>query len=287
MATGELTQSSAESDAIYAELQSLVEGDRFRRCLQCSSCSGICPFGYVMDYPPRRILAALRAQSFSEVLQSGTTWMCVSCQACSEVCPIRIPLTDRLMTRVKEELIEAGHVPTELQEALENSQRYGNPLAGCGETLSWDGRSGPGPHRRAKPRRGRGKCSLGAREPPVIRPTIMSYGFFFRTLLGKPRRQRADWIKDLDFPVPIMRQLDRPVVVLWFVGDYASFNPRVKKIGLTLARLLHLLGVDFAMLGPKENSDGYSQRLAGKHGLFEMLAEKMDGRLRNINTAKS
>jgi Fe-S oxidoreductase len=100
------------------------------------------------------------------------------------------------MTRVKEELIEAGHVPTELQEALENSQRYGNPL-------------------------------------------------------GKPRRQRADWIKDLDFPVPIMRQLDRPVEVLWFVGDYASFNPRVKKIGLTLARLLHLLGIDFAILRPK------------------------------------
>jgi hypothetical protein len=79
MATGELTQTAAETDAIYAELQSLVEGDRFRRCLQCSSCSGICPFGHVMDYPPRRILAALRAQSFSEVLQSGTTWMCVSC----------------------------------------------------------------------------------------------------------------------------------------------------------------------------------------------------------------
>jgi Fe-S oxidoreductase len=136
------------------------------------------------------------------------------------------------MTRVKEELIEAGHVPTELQEALENSQRYGNPL-------------------------------------------------------GKPRRQRADWIKDLDFPVPIMRQLDRPVEVLWFVGDYASFNPRVKNIGLTLARLLHLLGIDFAILRPKEDSDGYSQRLAGEHGLFEMLAEKMDGRLRNINTAKS
>jgi len=33
------------------------------------------------------------------------------------------------MTRVKEELILAGNVPSELQAALENSQRYGNPLA--------------------------------------------------------------------------------------------------------------------------------------------------------------
>jgi Fe-S oxidoreductase len=32
--------------------------------------------------------------------------------------------------------------------------------------------------------------------------------------------------------------------------------------------------VDFGILGPEENSDGDSQRLAGERGLFEMLAEK-------------
>jgi Fe-S oxidoreductase len=32
--------------------------------------------------------------------------------------------------------------------------------------------------------------------------------------------------------------------------------------------------VDFGILGPEENSDGDSQRLAGENGLFEMLAEK-------------
>ena len=38
--------------------------------------------------------------------------------------------------------------------------------------------------------------------------------------------------------------------------------------------MLNALGVDFGILGPEENSDGDSQRLAGERGLFEMLAEK-------------
>jgi Fe-S oxidoreductase len=41
-----------------------------------------------------------------------------------------------------------------------------------------------------------------------------------------------------------------------------------------LARVLNHLDVDYGILGPEENSDGDSQRLAGEAGLFEMLAEK-------------
>jgi Fe-S oxidoreductase len=39
-------------------------------------------------------------------------------------------------------------------------------------------------------------------------------------------------------------------------------------------RVLNALGIDFGILGPEENSDADSQRLAGERGLFEMLAEK-------------
>lgn len=62
--------------------------------------------------------------------------------------------------------------------------------------------------------------------------------------------------------------------VLWFVGDYASYHPRVQSATKALARVLNALGVDFGILGAEENSDGDSQRLAGERGLFEMLAEK-------------
>ncbi len=219
MATKEVAPRLSFSKEFYDSLYQVVNGQQIAFCLQCGTCSGVCPFGYLMDYAPRRMIAALHADVFDEVLDLDTVWMCVSCYACSQVCPAKIPLTAGLMTRAKEELLLAGNVPAELQDALENTQRYGNPL-------------------------------------------------------GESPRKRADWAMGLEPPVPIMKQIKRPVDVLWFVGDYASYHPRVQSTSRALARILHALGVDFAILGPEEYSDGDSQRLAGEQGLFEMLAEK-------------
>ena len=67
------------------------------------------------------MIAHLRANQFDRVLHSDSVWLCVSCFACAEVCPAKIPLTAGMMTRAKEELLLAGNVPAELQEALINS----------------------------------------------------------------------------------------------------------------------------------------------------------------------
>lgn len=219
MAITPIIPNSSFSKEFYASLRQLAGGERVRACLQCGSCSGVCPFGYLMDFPPRRMLAALREGMFDAVLNTDTVWMCVSCYACTAVCPSKIPLTTGLMTRAKEELLLAGNVPPELRDALENTQRYGNPL----------------------------------RESP---------------------RKRADWTIGLDPPVTIMSKAGRPVDVLWFVGDYASYHPRVQVASRALAKVFSALGVDFGILGPEENSDGDSQRLAGERGLFEVLAAK-------------
>ncbi|MEW5871653.1 MAG: (Fe-S)-binding protein [Chloroflexota bacterium] len=116
------------NDVFYDNLQKLPEGERVLACLQCGTCSGICPFGYLMDYPPSKMIASLRAGVFEHILKTDLVWMCVSCYACTRACPAKIPLTSGLMTRAKEELLLAGNVPTELKDALENSQRYGNPM---------------------------------------------------------------------------------------------------------------------------------------------------------------
>jgi Fe-S oxidoreductase len=172
-----------------------------------------------MDFPPGRMISYLRADLFDTVLDSDTVWMCVSCYACTEVCPAKIPVTPGLMTRTKEELLLSGNIPLELQDALEFSQRYGNPL-------------------------------------------------------GESPRKRGDWAKDLSPEVPILRKARRPVDVLWFVGDYPSYHPRVQRTAKALHKILTALGIDFGILGPEENSDGDTQRLAGERGLFELLAEK-------------
>jgi len=219
MAVSAVPPSSSFSEAFYTSLFKVPDGERIRTCLQCGTCSGVCPFGYLMKFPPGRMIALLRAEMFDRVMETDTVWMCVSCYACTQVCPSKIPLTAGLMTRTKEELLLAGKVPTELQDALTNSQRYGNPL-------------------------------------------------------GESPRKRADWAKGIEPPVTILGQARRPVDVLWFVGDYPSYHPRVQLVSRALAKVFNALGVDFGILGPEENSDGDSQRLAGERGLFEMLAEK-------------
>ncbi len=217
------TTSPSFNDAFYASVQQTPTGERIRTCLQCGMCSGVCPFGFIMDYPPSRMIAALRSQVFDRVMTSDTVWMCVACYACTEVCPSGIPLTERLMARAKEEFILAGKVPAELQIALENSQRYGN-------------------------------------------------------VLGQSPRKRADWAKGL--AVPVMGKDKKQADMLWFVGDYASFHPRLQSVSRAFATILNALGVDFGILGADESSDGDSQRLAGERGLFELLATKNDAAFR-------
>ena len=81
------------SEKFFESLYHVTDGERFKTCLQCGSCSGVCPFGYLMDYPPGRMIAWLRADIFEEVTRSDTIWMCVSCYACAQICPSNIPIT--------------------------------------------------------------------------------------------------------------------------------------------------------------------------------------------------
>lgn len=219
MAVNDISQQLPFTAEFKESLLKLPDGELIQSCLQCACCSGVCPFGFAMEFPPGRMIAWMRAGMLDEMLQSDSVWMCVSCYACTEVCPKDIPVTPVLMTRAKEEALLAGNVPAELQSALEFSQQYSNPL-------------------------------------------------------GESSRKRAAWTEELDFEVPIVRKAKRPFEVLWFVGDYASYHPRVKNVTIAVAKLFHILGIDFGILGPDEHSDGDSQRLAGERGLFEMLAEK-------------
>jgi Fe-S oxidoreductase/nitrate reductase gamma subunit len=88
---------------------------------------------------------------------------------------------------------------------------------------------------------------------------------------GENKRRRGRWTAELDFDVPDARK--QPVDVLWFVGDYASFDPRSQRVTRSLARLFHEAGVDFGILYDGERNSGNDVRRAGEEGLFEMLAE--------------
>jgi len=115
----------------------------------------------------------------------------------------------------------------------------------------------------------------GAMDPQLRKTlqTIHKTGNSF----GESRRKRAAWAKTLPFAVKDARK--EPVEVLWFVGDYASFDPRNQKVTATFAGLLHEAGVDFGILYDGESNAGNDVRRVGEEGLYELLAEANIGAL--------
>jgi Fe-S oxidoreductase len=89
---------------------------------------------------------------------------------------------------------------------------------------------------------------------------------------GENRRRRGRWTKELDFEVKDARK--ESVDILWFVGDYASFDPRSQEITRGLARLYRAANVDFGILYDGERNSGNDVRRVGEEGLFETLAEE-------------
>jgi Fe-S oxidoreductase len=89
---------------------------------------------------------------------------------------------------------------------------------------------------------------------------------------GEAKRKRARWAKELDFEIKDARK--EPVEYLWWVGDYASFDPRNQRNTQALARILHHAGVDFGILFDAEKTAGNDVRRAGEEGLYTSLAEE-------------
>ena len=67
---------------------------------------------------------------------------------------------------------------------------------------------------------------------------------------------------------------EQRVETLWFVGDYASFDPRNQVITRQLAQLLEMAGVDYGILYDGEINAGNDVRRVGEEGLFSHLAKE-------------
>lgn len=85
-------------------------GEMLNHCIQCGTCSGMCPMSPYMDYSPRKIIAMIRAGFKQEVLSCFTTWLCASCYSCAVECPKSIKITD-IMYALKQLAIEGGAYP--------------------------------------------------------------------------------------------------------------------------------------------------------------------------------
>lgn len=89
---------------------------------------------------------------------------------------------------------------------------------------------------------------------------------------GQSARARIRWTTGLPFKIKDARK--EPVDYLWFVGDYAAFDPRSQQVTRLVAQLLNAAGIDFGILYDGERNSGNDVRRVGEEGLFELLAEQ-------------
>jgi Fe-S oxidoreductase len=87
--------------------------------------------------------------------------------------------------------------------------------------------------------------------------------------LREEREKRADWMKGL--PV---KTFTEGTDILYFPGCYLSYDSRLKKVAVATANILTKAGVDFGILGTKENCCGESIRKTGAEELFRRLARE-------------
>jgi len=92
------------------EVMSVPGCEQLEDCIQCGTCSGVCPLSIYMDYTPRQVMALTRGDFKNEVLRSVTIWLCASCYACAVECPRAIRITD-IMYELKQRAIQEGIYP--------------------------------------------------------------------------------------------------------------------------------------------------------------------------------
>lgn len=97
---------------------------------------------------------------------------------------------------------------------------------------------------------------------------LQRYGNSF----GKSDRMRAKWTQTSGLKIKDARK--EAVEYLWFVGDYASYDPRCEDITKKTANVFAQAGLDFGLLYEAERNAGNDVRRVGEEGLFEMLRDK-------------
>lgn len=112
------------------EVMSVPGCEQLETCIQCGTCSGVCPLSIFMDHTPRQVMELTRSDFKYEVLQSTTIWLCASCYACTVECPKQIRITD-IMYELKQRAIHEKiypkrfPIPVLAQEFYKMSHKHG------------------------------------------------------------------------------------------------------------------------------------------------------------------
>jgi quinone-modifying oxidoreductase, subunit QmoC len=117
-----------EAKTFVDEVAGEPGGEKINECIQCGVCSGSCPTVEWWEYPPRKIIAMIRAGKRDKVLSSTSAFNCVTCYSCTVRCPRGIH-PSQLIHAVEAIAERAGYKPKTptltLHRGLRDSMKRG------------------------------------------------------------------------------------------------------------------------------------------------------------------
>ncbi len=105
-----------------------TEFEQILRCINCGLCTIVCPIFPELGFElggVRGVLLQKAQKSKEELFQQA--FRCTLCGLCSKLCPACIEL-DKLMLKLREELVELGFQTEANKKMLENLERFGNTV---------------------------------------------------------------------------------------------------------------------------------------------------------------
>jgi ferredoxin len=129
------------------------------------------------------------------------------------------------------------------------------------------------PARRHQSAPARSWCSPSPAFPEEIQPAFEALERNGAPWKFQPPIARAGPTGSCDDHGRVAERGERPDVLFW-VGCMGSFDDRAKKIAVAFARILHGVGIKFAILGQEESCNGDPARRMGNEYLYQMLADR-------------
>lgn len=84
-----------------------LSGENVKLCMQCATCSGMCPMTDEMDLGPRKVMHLAQFGLSERLAQSTTHWKCASCHACTVKCPRGIDIA-KVMEALRQQTLRKG-----------------------------------------------------------------------------------------------------------------------------------------------------------------------------------
>lgn len=97
-----------------------LSGESVNVCMQCATCTGMCPMAHEMDFSPRKVMHLAQFGLVDKMADINTYWKCASCHACSVKCPRGIDIAKVMEAlrqktlRKSKNYIEPSEMPKEV-----------------------------------------------------------------------------------------------------------------------------------------------------------------------------